>query len=352
MTIAARFLEHLVDAPSRHLRRRVVNAIGLAGALAPLFIGQAARADAIGPTVLRETWQDTTRNREVPVLLRWPDAAQHPGPLPLVMFSHGLGGTVEGGTAWGEAWTAAGFVVLHLQHAGSDLPAVRQAASSFTDQRGLRTLTGPLQLLARLGDVTFALDEVARRHAAGLGHWRTVRPQRAGLAGHSFGAHTTLGMAGQRYPGYEGIDEPRLAAFVAFSPTVPPAGNPAQAFGRLTRPVLSVTGTLDSDVVGNGATPDKRMAVFAALPPGRKAHLVLKDADHMTFAGQTGRATEIIARVQATRDLQAAHHALTARITTDWWLATLSDDPAQRDAARARLQRPAGLAAGDLWELG
>ena len=135
-----------------------------------VFSGVAATANSrsdAGPVVVSETWQDAARNRAVPVLLRWPDAALHAGPRPVVMFSHGLGGTVDGGAVWGEAWAAAGFVVLHLQHAGSDLPAVRGAVGSFADQRGLRTLAGPAQLLARLRDVGFALDEVARRHAAG-----------------------------------------------------------------------------------------------------------------------------------------------------------------------------------------
>jgi hypothetical protein len=85
-------------------------------------------------------------------------------------------------------------------------------------------------------------------------------------------------------------------------------GDAHRAFERLDRPLLSITGTRDDDVVGVGATPERRMAVFAALPPGNKAHLVLQDADHMTFAGQTGRAAEIVPREAITRDLQAAHH--------------------------------------------
>ena len=225
----------------------------------------------------------------VPVRLRWPDAARFAGPWPVVIFSHGLGGTREGGTVWGEAWAAAGFVVVHLQHPGSDLAAVRGVTNTFTDQRALRSLAGPQQLLARLRDVGFALDEIGRRHAAGQGRWSAVRPTQVGMAGHSFGAHTTMGMAGQRYPAFEGIAEPRLAAFIAFSPTVPVMGDAHRAFERLNRPLLSITGTRDADVAGVGATPERRMAVFGALPPGDKAHLVLQDADHMTFGGQTGR---------------------------------------------------------------
>ena len=258
----------------------------------------------------------------------------------------GLGGTRDGGTVWGEAWARAGFVVVHLQHPGSDLPAVRAAASSFSDKAGLRAVGSPAQLLARLQDTGFVLDQIGRRHAARQDRWSHVRPTGAGMSGHSFGAHTTLGMAGQRYGGNEGVQEPRLTSFIALSPTIPALGDAARAFERLTRPVLSITGTRDQDAVGNGATPERRMAVFGALPPGAKGHLVLQDADHMTFGGQTGRAAEIVPRESVTRDQQARDHALVASITSDWWRATLLDDA----AARARLIEPVGLRAGDRWQ--
>ncbi|MCY7304569.1 MAG: hypothetical protein LH632_00165 [Rhodoferax sp.] len=298
-------------------------------------------------SVVDETWTDAARQREIPVRLRWPDGGQHSGPRPIVLFSHGLGGTRDGGSLWGEAWSNAGFVVLHLQHHGSDLAAVRGTASSFTDRAGLRTAATAQQLLARLRDVGFVLEEITRRHQARQERWAAVRPTRIGMSGHSFGAHTTLGMAGQTYPGFTGVDEPRLASFIAFSPTLPPTGGPTQAFSRLTRPLLSITGTRDSDVLGTGATAERRIAVFGALPMGDKGHLVLQDADHMTFAGQTGRAVEIVAREQITLDLQPSHHALIGSVTTDWWRATLQGDA----ASRTRLTAPQGLRTGDLWEL-
>ena len=309
--------------------------------------GLQAQGQTGAPAVMDEVWLDAARQREVPVKVRWPDAAtSSAGPLPVVLFSHGLGGTREGGAVWGEAWAAAGFVVVHLQHAGSDLAAVRAVTNSFTDQRALRSAAGPTQLLARLRDVGFALDEIGRRHAARQKRWGSMRPEQVGLCGHSFGAHTTLGMAGQRYPGFEGVTESRLASFIAFSPSLPAVGDARPAFERITRPLLCITGTLDSDVVGVGATPERRRAVFDALPPGRKAQLVLMEADHMTFAGQTGRAVEIVPREQITRDLQPAHHALVAALTTDWWRATLLDAA----AARARLAAPQGLNSGDSWQ--
>jgi predicted dienelactone hydrolase len=300
-------------------------------------------------TTADETWLDPSRQREVPIKLRWPDAALHPGVRPVVLFSHGLGGTREGGAVWGQAWAAAGFVVVHLQHPGSDLAAVRAVASSFADQRGLRSVAAPTQLVARLKDVGFVLDEIERRHVARVDRWGSARPTQIGMSGHSFGAHTTLGMAGQRYPATaaaEPINDARIASFIAFSPTAPLTGDAKQAFAGVTRPLLSITGTRDSDVAGVGATPERRMAVFGALPAGDKAHLVLQDADHMTFGGQTGRAAEVVRREAVTRDLQTRHHALVAAVTTDWWRATLMGDA----SARERLIAPTGLAAGDVWQ--
>ena len=332
-----------MDALHPRNRRHCLHAVA-GSALALLLRPLEAQTALAG--VVDETWFDPARKREVPVKLRWPDANRFPDARPVVLFSHGLGGTREGGAVWGAAWAEAGFVVVHLQHAGSDLPAVRAAATSFGDKSGLRSAAGPDQLIARLRDVGFALDEIGRRHAAQTERWRDVRSGQVGMSGHSFGAHTTLGVAGQRYAGHDGVDEQRLASFIAFSPTVPQLGDAMAAFAPLTRPVLSITGTRDSDVVGNGATPDKRMAVFAALPKGDKGHLVLQDADHMTFGGQTGRAAEIVPRAQITRDLRPAQHALVASITSDWWRATLLGD----NTARARLVAPQGLRAGDVWE--
>ena len=329
--------------PRMKLSRRACLGALLAGTLPGPF----ASARAAGASVINETWFDAARQREMPVTVRWPDAlVDQVAPIPVVLFSHGLGGTREGGAVWGAAWAAAGFVVLHLQHAGSDLAAIRDVTHTFTDQQALRRAASPAQLLARLRDVSFALDEIGRRHAAGQERWATVRPTQVGLSGHSFGAHTTLGMAGQRYPGFAGVTEPRLASFIAFSPSLPAVGDARQAFELITRPMLCITGTRDSDVAGVGATPERRMAVFDALPAGNKAQLVLQDADHMSFAGQTGRAVEIVPRQALTRDLQAAHHALVATITTDWWRATLLGD----GAARQRLAAPAGLGQGDRWQ--
>ena len=333
-------MQHTITQPSR--RQALVTAAGLV-ATSLAF----SQVQAQTPAYTDETWQDPRRRRAVPVRIRRSQGTAPADGWPVVLYSHGLGGSRTGGEVWGRAWADAGFLVMHVQHAGSDLDAVRSAVSSFRDKTALRTLSSADQLSARLEDVVFVLDEIARRKTIDKA-WRFVRADAVGMAGHSFGAHTTLGVGGQSYPGHAGIREPRIAALVALSPTLPARGDAAQAFAAITRPTLCITGTLDDDVVGNGATADKRAGVFAALPQGNKAMLLLKDADHMSFGGQTERARGILPREAATTQLQPQHHALVARITTDWWRAYLLGDA----DAKARLQKPQGLAALDTWQTG
>ena len=326
-----------------NLLRRHTLALPLAFTATVCGLLTAPRAARAEERVEDLAWIDTARGRTVPLRVRWPVDPLTPSPRgqPLVLFSHGLGGTRAGGAVWGQAWAAAGFTVIHLQHPGSDFDALRSPG-------GLRRAASGQQLLVRLQDVRFVLDEIALRRRSNEPPWSMVRPDAVGLAGHSFGAHTVLGMAGQAYPGMASVVDDRLAAFVALSPAVPAAGDARRAFAGITRPILCITGTRDGDVIGNGTTPERRAAVYAALPDGHKAQLLLREADHLTFAGRAADAPESLRRDVLTRNLEPAHHALVAAVTTDWWRANLLQDT----AARARLVHPEGLDAGDVWIAG
>jgi len=149
-----------------------------------------------GPTVraqerpVDEASTDPARDRSLPLRLRWPPGE---GPCGLIVHSHGLGGSREGGDVLGRAWQQAGFAVLHLQHPGSDtevfrrgLPALHAAASAE-------------QLLARVRDMQFAVDEITRRVASRAAGWSRVRLDALGASGHSFGAATVQALAAQRF---------------------------------------------------------------------------------------------------------------------------------------------------------
>lgn len=328
------------------------------------FLGLAAlalpgRAHPAGPpadeTWADETWADPARpGRVLPVRLRWPAG---PGRCAAVIHSHGLGGNRAGGSAWGDAWQAAGFLVIHLQHPGSDTDTLRASGLG-----GLRHAAGPQAYLQRVRDGRFVLDELLRRQAAG-GPWARLQPDAIGFSGHSFGARLTQVLAGERPPrapgaALERLAEPRLRAFIAFSPGFNARDGLDEVslrrrFGAIDRPFLCVTGSRDDAMIVGDASHAARRAVYRGLPEGRKAELVLDGADHMTFGGGSGvperpGGVRLMRRAPGAAALEAQHQRVIAAITTDWWRWTLQAD----GAARERLARPSGLARGDLWQLG
>jgi dienelactone hydrolase len=341
--------------PPRPARRRLLLQATAAFLVAPGLVraqGLSARADeTAGAGVHALEWTDTARQRLLPLRLRLPpgDAA-----VPLVLFSHGLGGDLDAGTWWAEAWARAGIATLHLQHPGSDAVVARQ---------GLRALVAAAdgtQLRARAADVAFVLDELARRRARGDELLRRLQPEAVGLAGHSFGAHTTLAVAGQRLAGRAQLADARVRAFAAFSPSPGQRNDPGDAFAAVTRPVLCLSGTRDTDPLGlsafnagedRSADGRWRRAVYDALPAGDKAELWLDGADHASFAGTEpgGGRWRARRRDAAAREQAPRHRALIEDTSTRWWRAQLLGD----GQARASLAHPPpGLGPADEWRRG
>jgi predicted dienelactone hydrolase len=285
-----------------------------------------------------EVWSDALRSRDVPALVRWPSTGAKPQGV--VIFSHGQGGKRTGADVWGKAWAQAGFVVVHLQHTGSDAAAVKSLG-------GFNKAMAPEQLVARVGDVKFAIDEMQRKHSAAQGRWADVPLERLCLAGHSFGARTAQALAGQAFPkagGWSGLD-PRINAFIALSPALGQGATPAQAridAQAMVRPMLLVSGSLDGEVLNNGETVATRRMVYDVLPIGAKALLWLDGADHMTFAGVEKQipSTFIIRRPSATLAAEAGHHRTVALVTTAWLKEQLLSQP---------MGTPTGLGGADVW---
>lgn len=277
-------------------------------------------------------WTDAARGRRV---VPWRLYAPRQGrpaeePLAWVVFSHGLGGSRLAGEYWGRFWAAHGMASLHLQHAGSDRGALLQGGL-----KGLQAAMAAEQLIARVQDARFALDEVARRARAGEVPWQRLSAERIGIAGHSFGAVTTQALAGQRYLPAERVGpllEPRFRAAIAFSPSA--RGNdPAHAFGAIRLPFFSITGTQDITPLLRDVSPENRRQPFEQMPPGDKFLLVFDGASHAAFAGSTEgrRLDDHPAATERVRPL-------VQRATLWFWQAYLLNDA----AAKQRLQALAG----------
>jgi len=126
--------------------------IFLCGVL-PLLVGAAnAETQPYAPpapsqkvAVLRDVWRDAAReNREVPVKIYYPEKTD--APAPVIIFSHGLGGTREGYEYLGQHWAGCGYISVHLQHLGSD-DAVWRGGAGMEGMR--KAVADPRNALAR-----------------------------------------------------------------------------------------------------------------------------------------------------------------------------------------------------------
>jgi predicted dienelactone hydrolase len=285
-------------APAR--RRLLAAAVALSlAALAPL-----AYADAV--EILDLDWRDAARNRAVPVRLYWPAQARSQAPVPLVVFSHGIGGSRRGYSYLGRHFAAQGIASLHVQHVGSD--AALWAGNPWTLIDRLQTAAQAGEAVARVRDLRFALDTLLASERG-----PAVDPQQLVVAGHSYGANTALLVAGARVERAEApadLHDPRFAAAILIS--APPFYGQTDLRGILrpvSIPTLHVTATGDTiQIPGYYSPADDRIAVFDAVGSARKTLVMFDGGTHSIFTDRTGTGgPELNAQVKsATRELATA----------------------------------------------
>src|SRR5260221_1600868 len=80
-------------------------------------------------------------------------------PAPVVLFSHGLGGSRAGSTFLGKHWAARGYVAVFLQHPGSD-DSVWKDQRSRDRIRALKQAASTENFLLRAQDAPAVLKQV------------------------------------------------------------------------------------------------------------------------------------------------------------------------------------------------
>ena len=265
-------------------------------------------------TLPRElTVADRDRDRVIPLLVSLPEPSK---PAPVILFSHGLGGSREGCGYLREHWAGRGYVAVFLQHPGSDASVWRDVPQRQR-LRAMKQAASMENMQARVDDVAAVLDALAEwQQQAGHPLAGRLDLEHVGMSGHSFGARTTQAVAGQTgWPARDGPDN-RIDAAVIFSPSAPRLRSAEAAFGSVTIPWLLMTGTDDVAPIG-GATVASRLAVFPALPAGGKFELVLADGTHAAFTDHDGP-------LQHNRNPN--HHRAIKAISTAFWDAFLKGD--------------------------
>jgi len=230
-------------------------------------------------------WTDPARHRPVPVKIYAPVTGK--GPFPVIVFSHGLGGSREGYKYLGSHWASYGYVSVHVDHLGSDTAALKQSARPLRELR--RAAADPQNALERPLDVRFVLDQLAKINQGGSPLAHRLDLQRVGVAGHSFGAWTTLVVAGQvpgpRYGGAP-LADPRVKAAIAMSAPVPRKNERFdRVYGGIHIPILHMTGTLDDSPIGETRAAERRIP-YDHIRGADQYLVTFQGGDHMIFSGR------------------------------------------------------------------
>lgn len=229
-------------------------------------------------------WIDQTRSRSVPARLYWPTTIASEAKIPLVVFSHGIGGSRESYSYLGKYWSARGIASLHVQHIGSD--NLLWKGNPFSLIGRLQDAAQEQEAIARAADMSFALDRILSVKAGYYGD--AVNQHQLIAAGHSYGANTTLLTVGaQVVRSGQTIDclDPRFSAAVIIS--APPFYGEADLSAVLSNvsvPSIHITATEDIiRIPGYYSGADDRIAIFDAVLNSNKFLAVFQGGSHSMF---------------------------------------------------------------------
>ncbi|MBK8891497.1 MAG: acetylhydrolase [Dechloromonas sp.] len=291
-------------------RRRTRKALASGVALAVLFLASArlpaqglempspdpapavvatAIVDADASAVIAQDfdWFDSARQRAVPVRLYLPVQTGEARTLPLVVFSHGIGGSRLGYSYLGAYWASQGYASLHLQHVGSDRSL--WSGNVFSLVGRLQDAARDSEAIARVGDLRFALDQVFAHPELG----DRIDATRIVAAGHSYGANTIMLAVGarvERNGSVIDLADSRIQAAILLS--APPFyGDPdvAKIVANIKVPTLHITSTEDIiRVPGYYSGAEDRIAVYEAMSGARKILAVFEGGSHSMFTDRSG----------------------------------------------------------------
>lgn len=265
--------------------------------------------------------------------------------LPIIVFAHGFGSSMDGYAPLSHYWAAHGFVVI--QPTFLDSRTLNPNPSATHSDAINDYLNDPRKLTiwrSRVEDVRRILDQLDVLETALPGLAGRLDRTRIAAVGHSFGAQTTSILLGTRVLGADGslsedLSDSRFKAGILLCPAgrgedlSPFAAehfpNLAQSYAQLTVPTLVVAGDADQSPLTTRG-PDWFTDAYS-LSPGADCLVTLFGAEHM-LGGISGYL------VTETTDEHPERVAAVQRLTWAYLRSALYPDDAAWTAARAMLQ--------------
>jgi predicted dienelactone hydrolase len=262
--------------------------------------------------------QDQQRKKELQVKITYPAA---PGRYPVIVFSHGAGGSKDTDAPLTEYWASHGYVCLQPSHADS-IALAREQGRRMTIFQLLRTIGNDYAgWTNRVRDVSFVIDSLQALQKNYPQLAQRIDASRIGVGGHSYGAWVSqvLGGAKVNLPsGETSLADRRVKAVLLLSPQgIEPNGfgmKNEHSWDELRVPMMLMTGSLDKGL--GGQSPEWRAEPFRYAPPGNKYLVYFKGADHMTFSAR--RSSPFLATIE--------------KSSLAFWDAFLKDDAAAKKA--------------------
>jgi predicted dienelactone hydrolase len=259
---------------------------------------------------------DAQRNKDLVMTIEYPTRG---GPYPVIIFSHGFGGSNVGYTPLTEYWAGHGYIVIKPSHADSGKlgpilaqrreerraqmektrgqvrsrnPRNAQQQPQSTEPDTLAEAIWATQTTAdwvnRARDISLIIDNLATLEQKYPEIAVKVDASKIGVGGHSYGAFTAMMISGMTSsaatPPIQAAD-PRAKAALVFSPQgIGSLGLTQESWKDVKIPMFYVTGSLDFVTAGD---VKPRHDAFAYSPAGDKYFVSFTGARHMTFAGGT-----------------------------------------------------------------
>ncbi|MFI6402551.1 alpha/beta hydrolase family protein [Streptomyces sp. NPDC050548] len=233
------------------------------------------------------------------------------GDLPVLVFSHGFGWSMDGYAPLADYWAAHGFVVVQPTHLDSRTLAIPHEDPRF-----------PRIWRFRVDDLKRVLDDLDLIEDSVPGLGGRLDRGRIAVAGHSWGAQTASTLLGARVLDSDGVpgedmSDPRVKAGVLLALTglgdrlTPFAAENLPfmkpSFDNMTTPALVVAGDHDRSALSDRG-PDWFTDPYT-YSPGTKSLLTLFGAEH-SLGGIPGY------EVAETTDESPERVALLQRLTT------------------------------------